>query len=137
MKALFTIFFFICCIGVTAQNYKAMTYNIRLDVKTDGENAWDYRKEHLFNQVLFLQPDILGIQEGLPHQVKHLKKKLRGFKAIGKGRNGGKKGEFSAIFYNSKKLKVLEEATFWLSETPEVFSTGWDAALPRICTYGK
>ncbi|MEO1255643.1 MAG: endonuclease/exonuclease/phosphatase family protein, partial [Bacteroidota bacterium] len=27
--------------------------------------------------------------------------------------------------------------TFWLSETPDKPSKSWDAALPRICTWGK
>jgi hypothetical protein len=46
------------------------------------------------------------------------------------------KGEHSAIFYNSDKFKLLEENTFWLSETPEKPSKGWDAAYNRVCTYG-
>src|SRR5690606_6131573 len=35
------------------------------------------------------------------------------------------------------KLAVLDEGTFWLSENPETPGKGWDAALPRICTWGK
>lgn len=30
---------------------------------------------------------------------------------------------------------VLQHATFWLSETPDTLSKGWDAAYRRICTY--
>ena len=33
-------------------------------------------------------------------------------------------------------FKVITENTFWLSETPDEVSKGWDAALNRICTYG-
>lgn len=52
------------------------------------------------------------------------------------GRDDGKaKGEYSAIFFNSKKFELLEENTFWLSKTPEKPSVGWDAAMERICTY--
>jgi endonuclease/exonuclease/phosphatase family metal-dependent hydrolase len=137
MKQLFT-FLFICTIaGLNAQNFSAMTYNIRVDVQEDGENAWPERKAALVNQIHFFEPAILGTQEGTPQQIKYLRKNLNGYNYIGKGRNGGRKGEFSAIFYNSKKLEVLKKDTFWLSDTPDVFSTGWDAALPRICTYGK
>lgn len=46
-----------------------------------------------------------------------------------------KKGEFSAVFYNIKKLNLVKQRTFWLSETPDKVSVGWDAAMERICTY--
>lgn len=118
------------------QSLNVMTYNIRLDVASDGENAWANRKGFLSSQVLFYGPDILGVQEARPNQMADLGAALKDYKTIGIGRDGDNEGEFSAIFYNSKKLKVAEENTFWLSETPNQISLGWDAAYPRICTYG-
>lgn len=115
---------------------KVMTYNIRLDVASDGENAWPNRKDFLSSQVLFNAPDIMGIQEAKPNQMSDLKAALKNYKTFGTGRDGENKGEFSAIFYNSEKVKVENENTFWLSETPNKISKGWDAAYPRICTYG-
>ena len=137
MKQLFTFIFLLSSLVLSAQNYSVMTYNIRLDVESDAENAWPERRKELAKQVLFFEPEILGIQEGLPKQVKFLKRKLKGYKFIGHGRNQNGKDEFSAIFYNTEKLEVLTKDTFWLSDTPDVFSKGWDAALPRICTYGQ
>lgn len=119
-----------------SQNLDVMTYNIRLDVASDGENAWTNRKDFLSSQVLFYSPDILGVQEARPNQMKDLKNALKDYKAIGIGRDGDNKGEYSAIFYNAKKVSVAQENTFWLSETPDTVSKGWDAAFPRICTYG-
>ena len=119
-----------------SQNLNIMTYNIRLDVASDGENAWTNRKEFLSSQVLFYSPDILGVQEARPNQMTDLKDALKDYKAIGIGRDGNNKGEYSAIFYNAKKVNVAQENTFWLSETPDTISKGWDAAFPRICTYG-
>ncbi|MGM5469558.1 endonuclease/exonuclease/phosphatase family protein [Flavobacteriaceae bacterium LMO-SS05] len=113
-----------------------MTYNIRLDVASDGDNAWVHRKDFLSAQVLFYSPDILGVQEARPNQMSDLKTALIDYSVIGLGRDGGHTGEHSSIFYNSKKFKVENENTFWLSETPEKVSKGWDAAYPRICTYG-
>lgn len=56
---------------------------------------------------------------------------------IGIGRDDGmEKGEFTAIFFDKKKFKLIAHSNFWLSETSEKVSVGWDAALPRICTYG-
>ena len=121
---------------VQSQNLKVMTYNIRLDVASDGENAWPNRSNFLTSQIQFYSPDIMGVQEARPNQMDDLKLALIGYESIGIGRDGDHKGEYSAIFYNSEKVKVENENTFWLSETPNEISQGWDAAYPRICTYG-
>lgn len=115
---------------------KIMTYNMRLDVASDGENAWPNRKDFFTSQVLFLAPDIMGVQEARPNQIEDLNTLLTNYKYVGHGREGKNEGEYSAIYYNSKKIKVEQENTFWLSQTPNELSTGWDAAYPRICTYG-
>ncbi|SFC98881.1 endonuclease/exonuclease/phosphatase family protein [Algibacter pectinivorans] len=125
-----------CKTAIKSQNLSVMTYNIRLDVATDGENAWNNRSQFLSSQILFYSPDILGVQEARPNQMADLKSALLDYKAFGIGRDGGEKGEFSSVFYNSKKVKVEYQNTFWLSNTPNKVSKGWDAAYPRICTYG-
>ncbi|WP_166961549.1 endonuclease/exonuclease/phosphatase family protein [Yeosuana marina] len=133
------IVFIMSCLVLTithGQNLSVMTYNLRLDVASDGDNAWSIRKDFLVSQIQFYEPDIMGVQEALPNQMDNLKSGLSAYKAIGIGRDGNNKGEYSAIFYNAKKLKVENENTFWLSKTPERVSKGWDAAYPRICTYG-
>ena len=118
-------------------NLNIMTYNIRYNNPNDGENQWSHRKEFLSNQIAFNEVDIFGIQEGLNDQVTYLDSVFVHYNYIGVGRDDGKtKGEYSAIFYNSKKFKVLENNTFWLSETPNEISVGWDASMERICTYG-
>ncbi len=122
--------------SVYSQNLKVMTYNIRLDVASDGVNAWENRKEFLTNQIKFYSPDVMGTQEGRSNQIKYMKDVLTDYKIIGHGRDGGDNGEYSAIFYNSNKVKVEQDSTFWLSKTPEKRSKDWDAAIERICTYG-
>ncbi|MFC2096888.1 endonuclease/exonuclease/phosphatase family protein [Bacteroidota bacterium] len=118
------------------QVVKLMTYNIRYDNAGDKENRWDLRKDYLTDQIKFHEPGILGIQEGLHHQVNYVDSCLTDYKFIGVGRNDGKtKGEYSAIFYKNKNYEIIKSSTFWLSETPEIISKGWDAALERICTY--
>lgn len=122
--------------GLFGQTYKIMTYNIRYDNPNDGENQWSNRKDFLSNQIAFNEPDVFGIQEGLHHQVTYLNNSLPHYKYVGVGRDDGKtKGEYSAIFYNARRLKVVQHATFWLSETPNKISVGWDASMERICTY--
>ena len=119
-----------------SQNISFMTYNVRYGLADDGKNSWEYRKEFLASQINFYNPDIFGIQEGLPFQVEYIISQLPKHSFIGKSRDGKGKGEYSAIFYNHDKFEVLKQHTFWLSSTPDKVSKGWDAAYPRICTYG-
>lgn len=121
--------------SVYSQDLTLMTYNIRLDVKSDRENSWSNRKDFWISQIQFYEPEIFGIQEGLPHQVQFIKEQLPKYDYVGEGREGGNKGEYSAIFYNKDKFFIEKHGTFWLSETPQKKSIGWDANLPRICSY--
>jgi endonuclease/exonuclease/phosphatase family metal-dependent hydrolase len=119
------------------QDFRVMTYNIRWDNPDDGINCWDKRKTELVKFIRKSHPEILGIQEGLKRQLDFMSEKLPQYQMIGTGRDDGKeKGEYSAIFFDQKKFKLIAQSTFWLSETSDQVSVGWDAALPRICTYG-
>lgn len=120
---------------LNAQSLKIMTYNIRLDVASDGENDWTHRKEYFTSQLKFYEPDVFGVQEALPHQVIDISTYLPGYSYVGTGRDGIGKGESSNIFYKKGRFAVKKEGTFWLSETPHTVSKGWDAALNRVCTY--
>ncbi len=135
-------FLFLICLASFSgfsQSLKVMTYNIRLDVASDGVNQWGNRKTKLTTLIKKYDPDIIGVQEALPQQMEDLQKSLPAYAHIGVGRDDGKaKGEFSAIFFKKEKLELMDHSTFWLSETPEVAgSKSWDAAITRIATWGK
>lgn len=135
-KSLLIIIFISMSTTIFAQELALLTYNIRYATVDDGENQWEKRKEYVGKQLLFYAPDIFGIQEGLGYQVSYLDDFLSNYSYVGVGRDDGKeKGEYCAIFYNKEKFQLLGEHTFWLSDTPEKVSKGWDAALERICTY--
>ncbi len=120
-----------------AAGFSVISYNIRYDNPGDGANRWDMRKAALAACFDFYSPAVFGIQEGLVHQVQYLDSALARYHYIGVGRDDGKEGgEFSAIFYDTARLAITRQGTFWLSETPDTVSRGWDAALERICTYG-
>lgn len=113
-----------------------MSFNIRYDNKWDTENNWELRKNKISKLIENYKPDIIATQEGLYNQVTFLDNALTDYSYVGIGREDGKtKGEFCAIFYNTKKCKVIKQSTFWLSDTPSKVSVGWDAALERISTY--
>ena len=119
-----------------AQNLKVMTFNIRLALDSDGENSWTNRQKEALGLMNYYHPDFFGVQEAVPQQMVDIRNGLKNYSSVGVGRDdGADKGEYSAVFYDTTKLKVLESGTFWLSETPEKPSKGWDAAYNRICTY--
>jgi len=119
-----------------SQDLKVMTYNIRLSLESDKENSWDNRKQDALALMNYYHPDYFGVQEAVPQQMTDIKTGLKDYDYVGVGRDDGKnQGEYSAIFYDKNKLEVLKSGTFWLSETPEKPSKGWDAAYNRVCTY--
>jgi endonuclease/exonuclease/phosphatase family metal-dependent hydrolase len=123
---------------ITAQQeVKAMSFNIRLDVASDGENRWDARKEKVAGLMNYYAADFIGCQEVQHHQLQFLQSQLTDYNYIGAGRDDGKEaGEYSCIFYNKETFTVIQQSTFWLSATPDSVSMGWDAVCNRVCTYG-
>lgn len=134
-KYFFTFLLVGATIALYSQNLKVMTYNIRLDLKSDGVNAWDNRKDFFTAQIGFYEPDIFGVQEARPNQVSDIAKAFPEYSYVGVGRDGNNTGEASNIFYKKERFKLKDSGTFWLSETPDTVSKGWDAAYNRICTY--
>jgi endonuclease/exonuclease/phosphatase family metal-dependent hydrolase len=131
------VLLFMPFLAIAQIEVKVMSYNIRLDVKSDGENQWDKRKEKVATLMNFYEADFIGGQEVQHHQLQYLLQNLDGYSYIGVGRDDGKEaGEYSCIFYKKDKFDVLQQSTFWLSTTPDTVSKGWDAAIVRVCTYG-
>ena len=119
-----------------SQELKVMSYNIRLSTDKDGTNAWKYRCPATLEMIKDQNPDVIGVQEALPEQVNFLEEWVEGYDYVGVGRENGKKeGEHMAIFWNKKTVKLMKWGTFWLSETPEKPSKGWDAACYRTATW--
>jgi len=114
-----------------------MSFNIRYDNPDDGENWWEFRKYELCDLLQYYQADFIGIQEALPHQSKYIADKLDAYDFIGHGRDGiNTISEGVPLFYNKTTFKLLEHELFWLSDTPDKVSKGWDAALNRIVVFG-
>lgn len=116
--------------AATTAPIEVATYNLRLDLASDGPNAWPQRREAVKALVRFHGFEILGTQEGLPHQIADLEA-MTEFARVGVGRDDGRSGgEHAAIFYRHARFERLANGDFWLSETPERPSMGWDA---RCC----
>ena len=114
---------------------KVMSYNIRLGSANDGTNSWGLRYPATAEMIEDQMPDIFGVQEALASQIRFIEDNFVNYKSVGVGREDGKKdGEHMSIFWNKKTVSLLKWGTFWLSETPEKPSMGWDAACKRTAT---
>lgn len=134
---IFLLFAFAAIAQVKETPINIITYNIRYNNPGDGVNAWPNRKDNVKALVKFHDADILCVQEALAEQFDALSENTN-FDFVGVGRaDGQRKGEFSAIYFDKTRFNKKDGGTFWLSETPDVPSKGWDAVLPRICSWVK
>lgn len=131
----------LCCFSScvekpSSDELKVISYNIRVINSKDGANEWKYRAEASPAMIKDYAPDIFGLQEAMPGHLEYLTETLPDYSYVGVGREDGKmEGENMAIFYNKKTVELLEWGTYWLSETPEEPSKGWDAACKRTATW--
>lgn len=122
-----------------AQQINIATYNVRYKNSGDEKNGngWDQRMPVITDIIKFHDFDIFGAQEVLQQQLNDLNSNLQGYGHVGVGRDDGKQaGEHAMIFYKKDKFKLLDSGNFWLSTHDDVPNKGWDAALPRICSWG-
>ena len=133
------LFFMVFIVAASAQTYIVGTFNLRYAHPGDQGNMWTQREPVVAALIRFHQFDILGTQEGLIGMLNDLSGALPEYARYGIGRDDGKAaGEHSAIFYKKDKFQVLDSGDFWLSETPDKPSLGWDATCcNRICSWVK
>ena len=139
-KIILVLYSLISLTALSAQDFlNVMTFNIRLNTPNDSLNAWPHRVDKVSSQILFHEAHIVGVQEALHDQMQDLDRALLKYKYVGVGRDDGKeKGEYSAIFFDTTRLQMLQTQTFWLSQTPHVAgSKSWDAAITRVVTWAK
>lgn len=138
MRSLATVLFLCLLSFSSAQEIKVISFNIRYYNQTDGNDIWDLRKDAALEFITYENPDFFGLQEAVLKQITDFEDGTAGYQWVGVGRDDGKQGgEFTPLFYKANVWKLLDSNTFWLSTTPEVPSKDWDAALPRICTWGR
>jgi endonuclease/exonuclease/phosphatase family metal-dependent hydrolase len=123
----------------TVVDLKAMSFNLRYKNNNDpSPHTWDERVPTIKRLINMERPDIIGTQEVLYTQLQDLEDALPKYKWLGLGREGGNRGEYSAIFYKENDYKVLEYDHVWLSDTPNVIgSKTWGNNIPRMVTWAK
>lgn len=116
------------------ETVRVMSFNIRcLNV---GKDTWEDRIGIVTETINKSNADSVGVQEATTEWMETLDRELTNYAWVGVGRDDGKtQGEFSSIFYLKNKYNLIDSGTFWLSETPETPSLGWDAGCNRVCTW--
>ncbi len=114
---------------------RVLSYNVRYDNRSDHHDAWYARRDGVIDLVRFHRPDVAAFQEPLPAQRSDLRQGLSGYAFVGRGREPGGDGEGCPIAVRTDRWRIVDDGTFWLSETPTEPSSDWDAAHPRITTW--
>ncbi|RKN11596.1 endonuclease/exonuclease/phosphatase family protein [Streptomyces radicis] len=116
-----------------------MSFNIRYDAGAapGTPDSWTDRRPVLERFLRVEQPTVMGVQEALYHQVKQLDGDLdRDYDWIGLGREGGGRGEFMAVYFDTRRVEPLDYDHFWLSDTPNVIgSAHWGNTVIRMTTW--
>lgn len=140
MRPILILMLCCCSWSVLAQDLNVATYNIRCENRTDDANGngWKQRAPQVVALIQKYKFHLFGLQEVTKNQLNDLQNQLPEYGWVGVGRDDGKeKGEFSPIFYRKDLFDVIESGTFWLAPIDSIPSVGWDAALPRICTWAR
>ncbi|CDO77744.1 hypothetical protein BN946_scf184993.g7 [Trametes cinnabarina] len=144
-----------------SQSMRIATYNLRYDSMPDnitvqqslaslpdplqqytffgkkGEQPWSTRRIKVWENLESEGVVLAGFQEALVRQVNDLAELLGdgwGW-VVGVGRDDGvAAGEFSPIFYKKSDVTLVNNDSFWLSNTPDVPSKFPGAGSVRICT---
>lgn len=111
------------------------TYNLWVTSTITDESSewhWKYRKNYLAESIAKSGYDIIGFQEmnstirsELPSLVYTMRKDL-GWKWFGRDNQAGSTGEAVGIAYNMERFSISDFKAYWISETPDVVSYGWD-----------
>ena len=115
---------------------KVMSYNVRFGTADDGEYSWPNRQDAAVAMIEDQRPAVFGVQEGLRFQLDFIAEKCPEYQYVGVGREDGEmRGEHMAVFYDTTRVALKDWGTYWLSETPDEPSKGWDAACKRTATW--
>ncbi len=111
-----------------------MSFNIRQDTDS-GVKAWANRKDALIASVIAYNPSVVCFQEVKKNQYQDIAAGLASasYEVVWYGRQSGDNPEGLAIAYKTDVWTKQSDRVFWLSDTPDVMSKGWDDAYYRIC----
>jgi len=124
---------------VEAGLLRVMSFNIRgFSRRGDGINRWENRAALNVATIKRYAPDLIGLQELQAESLATYREELPEHAHIlGPGAGNKAPHEFNAIFFDPTRLTVLDSGGFWLSETPERYSSAWRTRVVRSANWAK
>ena len=122
-----------------------MSFNVAVDNRGDV-TGWKDRKKAVINMLTQARPMVIGFQEAQAHEITEMTMAHPEYEWYGLGRETAKRPatttDYSAeeamvVFWLKDSLRVIDNGTFWLSQTPDKPGLGWDAQYPRTLTWVK
>lgn len=120
-----------------SEKIKVMTFNLRVAVKGDGANYFDYRLPRIVEFLNAEKPDIVGFQEVNDHMKEALYEHLTDYFVVGCGRDTTYRGESACLAYKKDRFQLIALENFWLSATPDIPGSRYgldQSPCPRITT---
>ncbi len=132
--------------ALEAAPIRVMTFNIRYDggakEPRGGETPWTGtahtdRGDMVLQVIREVDPDLLALQEALPHQVDEVLSQCPQYGVYSVGRDDGERaGEHCSILFRAARFEQSDAGTFWLSESPSQPGSKYPAAAcPRIASW--
>ncbi len=113
-----------------------ISFNIRCCDDKNG-NSIEERAPRLNKIISQYEPDLIGLQEYRPKWEEHIDKYFGDkYEIFAKYRAESEK-EASPMLWRKDKFECIKTGYFWLSDTPDVESKGWDERFDcfRMCVY--
>ncbi len=113
-----------------------ISFNIRCRDDENG-NSIAERAPRLDKVIQKYEADIIGFQEVTPAWMSYIEKYFGDEYVIFNKYRCETKKESGPVLWKKDKFECVDKGYFWLSDTPEVESKGWDELFDchRICTY--
>jgi endonuclease/exonuclease/phosphatase family metal-dependent hydrolase len=127
---------YLAALSGCAPSLQVMTFNVRY-ASEDGAHRWSERRPAMVALIRRARPDLIGTQELLQQQGDDLTRALPDYTWFGRDRRGGHTDEHMGIFYRPKRVRLLSQGDFWLSDMPDQpGSMSWGTDLPRLANWG-
>lgn len=127
---------------VDAPDLHVMTFNVRRAVEgrlRPRADRWSTRAPAVHALLATERPTILGLQEVRPRVVPLLRDALgHEYRMLGRGRRRDGGGEGTPLFFDERRLQLLDGGQRALSDEPmRAGSTGWGNVLPRTLVWAE
>ena len=121
--------------GSHPMNLNVISFNIRYTNDPDGHSIKE-RAPRLKQVISQYDPDLIGFQECCPIWMPHILEDYGKEYGIFNRYRAVNEEESTPILWKKDKFECLDSGYFWLSDTPEKESKGWDKiGCYRMCVW--